>query len=179
MAIKHLTLNNWDQPDDTSSIFSQVSPLGGVTKIDGSGWARIFLAVEVSDAVPLEVGELFAVARGMLVYGWFYYPLYALGEEQLHRVADSAVAYRYKELCGPLTKRGYMPSLATRIRWLTHQGIIPAAMTTRWDAIRKLRNIGSHPNYQMLHPPGAVLETLRIVAQQVTALFANPRRHDA
>ncbi len=175
MSFKPLTPNNWDQPDETSTIFARHSPIVGMVQMNGNDWARAFLAVELSESVPADVRGLFAVARGTLVYGWFFYPLYALGEEQLHRVADAAVAHRYRELDGPLGKRGYLPLLARRIQWLEAEGIIPSDLAPRWNAIRELRNIGSHPDFQMLHPPGDVLTSLKTVAEAVGELFASPR----
>jgi hypothetical protein len=171
MGFKELTPNNWDRPDDTSSLFVRVSPVAGVVSMNGNDWARAFLAVELAAAVPPDIRDLFAVARGTLVYGWFFYPLYALGEEQLHRVADAAVAHRYRELHGPRDKRGYLPSLAKRVQWLLDKDVIAADTAPRWSAIRDLRNIGSHPDFQMLHPPGDVLTSLETVAATVTALF--------
>jgi hypothetical protein len=153
MNFKRLTADDWDQPDETSRIFVRVSPVAGVVKMDGNDWARAFLAVELRDSVPSEVRDLFAVARGVLLYGWFFYPLYALGEEQLHRVADSAVAHRYRQLDGPRDKRARQPSLAERIEWLADHGAVPADTRPRWEAIRDLRNIGSHPDFQMLTHP--------------------------
>lgn len=142
----------------------------------GGSWARLFLSVKLNGKVPPEVRDLFAAARGALVYGWFFYPLLAIGEQQLHRVADAAIAHRYRALGGPLTRGGRLPSLARRIRWLIAEGVIPEEMARRWDAIRELRNIGSHPEFQMLHLPGDALESLAIVADSVDALFVTRPR---
>jgi hypothetical protein len=140
--------------------------------MNGDDWAREVLAVELAETVPADVRSLFEVARGTVLYGWFFYPMYALGDAQLHRVADVALAHRYRELDGPLTKGGYPPSLARRIKWLTDDGVIPEDARQRWDAIRELRNIGTHTDFQMLHAPGQVLRTLNVVAESVSALFA-------
>jgi hypothetical protein len=43
--------------------------------VSGEDWAVRFLAVELSAKVPEDVQQLFAVARGVLVYGHFFYPL--------------------------------------------------------------------------------------------------------
>ena len=34
-----------------------------------------------------------------MLYGWFFYPLFRLGEEQLYRVCEAAAAVRYTQLC--------------------------------------------------------------------------------
>ena len=40
-----------------------------------SNTSAAFLSVELDEKVPHEIKELFAVARGVLLYGWFFYPL--------------------------------------------------------------------------------------------------------
>lgn len=176
VSFKRLTANNWDEPDETSSIWVRRSRLvPGEIPVDGNAWARKFLAVELTGPVPTDVADLFEGARGTLLYGWFYYPLYAIGEEQLHRVADTAVATRYQELAGPTNKRGHVPSFVERIKWLVSRGVIAAEREHQWEAIRVLRNIGTHPRFQALHTPNDVLRSLEIVADFVSALFAPGR----
>ena len=68
MSFKQLTANNWDRPDDTSKIFGRMSPLVGVVPMNGNDWARAFLGVELPESVPEEIRDLFAVARGTLLY---------------------------------------------------------------------------------------------------------------
>lgn len=173
VSFKRLTANNWDQPDETSAIWVRRSRLvPGEIAVDGSAWARQFLAVDLTGPVPRDVADLFEVARGTLLYGWFYYPLYAIGEEQLHRVADTASVIRYQELSGPPNKRGNVPSFAERIEWLVSRAVIAAEREHQWEAIRALRNIGTHARFQALHTPNDVLRSLGIVADNVSALFA-------
>jgi len=40
---------------------------------------------------------MWEVARGLLLCGWFYYAIYAIGEHELRRVADAAVLHRYQQ----------------------------------------------------------------------------------
>lgn len=171
MGFKELTANNWDEPDEASALFTRLSPIAGFVKMNGNDWARLFLAVALDETVPSDIRDLFAVARGTLLYGWFFYPLYNLGDEQLHRVADIATAARYRQLGGPPTKRGQLPPFKRRIEWLVEQGTIPEDMLPRWEAIRDLRNIGTHPDFQQLHPPGESMTTLTIIAESVNELF--------
>jgi len=168
MAFKELTPNNWDQPDMTNANFVRLSPIAGFVPMNGNDWARAFLAAEMSDEVPEEIRDLFAVARGALLYGWFFYPMFRLGEDQLHRVAEAAAARRYHEL-GGTAKR---PRFARTIDWLVKHGAIPAADKQRWHAARELRNIGSHPEQQWVLPPGQALTMLTVTAESVNSLFA-------
>lgn len=176
MSFKQLTPNNWDRPDDTSKIFGRLSPLVGLVPMNGNDWARAFLAVELPESVPRDIRDLFAVARGTLLYGWFFYPLYQLGDDQLHRVADTAMAVRYEQLGGARNKRGYPPAMKQRLAWLIEREAIPAEMEPRWEAISNLRNAASHPDFQPLNAPGQALASLRVVAESVTSLFSSTPR---
>ncbi|MDQ6750398.1 MAG: DUF4145 domain-containing protein [Actinomycetota bacterium] len=167
MAFKALTPNNWDRLDETNANFVRHSPIAGFVPMNGNDWARAFLAVELTNEVPGEIRDLFAVARGALLYGWFFYPLFRLGEDQLHRVAEAAAARRYHDLGGPEQE----PRFARTIDWLVKHGAIPAEEKERWHAARELRNIGSHPKQQWQVPPGQALSILTVTAEAVNALF--------
>lgn len=69
--------------------------------------------------------EGWEVARGVLLYGCFYSPLYALSEHQLRRVADAAILHRYQQAGGPPNKKrdpddGQLrwPDFKRRVEWL-------------------------------------------------------------
>ena len=167
-----MTLQNLTEPDKASSLYVKLGPQGGTEPVTCDDWASDFLSVELSGDVPEEVRVLFAVARGAMVYGWFYYPLYALGEEQIRRVADAACLHRYQGLGGPVKRNGEPPSFHERIRFLVERGVIPADREELWDGFRELRNLGSHPSFQTLIPPGWAAHSLGVVAEHVNALFA-------
>ena len=168
MGFKELTLGNWDQPDPANEVFGRISRIVGPHKMTGADWAREFLSVELKPQVPEQIGELFAVARGALVYGWFYFPMYLLGEDQLHRVLEAAGKLRYIELGGPRAR----PSFKHAVDWLIACAVIPAEDHDRWDSVRDLRNAASHPERQGAIAPGAVLRTIRETAHDINRLFA-------
>jgi hypothetical protein len=174
VGFKDLTPDNWDEPDEVSQAFIRLSPVDGVVGMSGGDWARAFLRVELSPGIPDEICDLFAAARGVLVYGWFFYPLFVLGEDQLHRVAEAAAKRRYRDLGGTRAR----PTFAEAIEWLVKRGAIRSDEERRWTAMRDLRNTGSHPDFQMLMPPGEALETLSIVADAVNELFAGDQARD-
>jgi hypothetical protein len=171
MRFKPLTLGNWRDPDPVNAAFGRLSPVVGPRRMDGDDWAREFLSVELKKHVPENVRALFEVARGAMLYGWFFYPLFRLGEEQLYRVAESAVRARCRQLDAP----GRRPTFARAITWLIEQGVIPEADRDRWTAVRELRNHASHPERHTAMPPGAVLTMLNANAHDINRLFARGR----
>lgn len=106
MSYKELTSATWKEPDPPALSFARESRvLGAVVAMDGDDWARQFLAVKLKEHIPEQVRELFAVARDSALYGWFYYPLFYLGGEQLHRVMESAARVAYRQLGGTMRNR--------------------------------------------------------------------------
>ncbi len=168
MRFKELKLANWDQPDPANAAFGRISRIVGPRKMTGNDWAREFLSVELGGQVPEGVSEPFAVARGALLYGWFFFPMFLLGEDQLHRVLETAVKTRYAELGGPRRR----PTLEHAIDWLTDCKVIPPEDRERWEGVRMMRNVASHPEQQGAMAPGPVLRTLRETAHDINRLFA-------
>jgi hypothetical protein len=149
MGFKDLTPDNWLQPDPASEIFARFEPtVGRMVQMTGQEWTEVILAVEVTPAAPDEVRDLFAVARGAMVYGAFFYPQYSLAAEQLWRVADAAALARYRQLGGPPRPDGRPVSFGRRVRWLAERGAVPGDRVGRWDGFRELRNAASHPEFQ-------------------------------
>lgn len=173
MSFKDLTPANWTQPDPTSTQFGRQSVLlDEPLQMDGDDWARAFLALELKQHVPDETRELFSVARAAAVYGWFYYPLFFLAEEQLHRVVEAAARACYQQLGGAARQ----PRFAETIEFLIERGIIPRSDKERWRAARWLRNQASHPTRQSVTAPGAILRMFNQCAHDINRLFARARQ---
>jgi hypothetical protein len=170
LRFKRLTIENWAEPDPVNAHFARLSPVVGPVPMTGDAWARAFLAVELSPGVPDEIRDLFEAARGAMLYGWFFYPLFRLAEEQVYRVLEAAARTRYREFAGAKAQ----PSFHEAVSWLTRRGAIAPADEVRWRAVRELRNDASHPKYQSVMPPGAVLATLQAAAHDINELFASP-----
>lgn len=91
-GVKHLSTENWLEPDAIPSKYVEINQQTGERRASsGDAWVERFLAVALAPLAPTEVREMWEVAQGILCYGWFYYPLYAIGEHQLRRIADAAV----------------------------------------------------------------------------------------
>jgi hypothetical protein len=153
-GFKELTLDNWRQPDPVSAGYVGVFPLDGqLRSLTGDDWAYHILAIPLSEAVPDELRRLFEVARGTMLYGWYFYPAYTLASEQVLRVAEAAVARRCRDLGAPACRKRFEQQLA----WLSGHGVLSGEDVDQWDAIRHLRNFVSHASDQNILPPGMVI----------------------
>ncbi len=128
-------------------------------------WIEAHLKPHLKQNVPREVASLFEVARGSMIYGWFFYPLITLGAEQCYRVLEAAARKRCEQAGIPTqrpTKKGKMidTKFVDNIDSLIKVGIIAAADSSRWDVTRKLRKIASHPDSQTILAPGTTIGLL-------------------
>src|SRR5205823_2457300 len=90
-GLKKITLQNWQTPDIPRTF-----------NITGEQWVQRVLEPKLSANVPEEVEKLFEVARGSMIYGWFYYALMTLAAEQLFRVCELAAKKRCEKASIPL-----------------------------------------------------------------------------
>ncbi len=168
-GFKQLSVDNWREPDPMLEIFVRLAPDGAFRRPTGDERAQELLAPTLREQVPVAVRRLFEVARGALLYGYFFYPLYTLGVEQLFRVAEAAVTHKCRQIGAPakVNKAGF----EEKLQHLVDEGVILMSGQIVWDATRRLRNFTSHPANQMiLGPPDAVRELWQI-AGEINALF--------
>ena len=167
---KILTPENWLFADPASTIFSKISHTDGtVTPMSGQEWLALFLDPTLSKSVPENVRALFEVARGSLAYGYFFYPLYTLACEQLFRVAEAAVSEKCRMLGASAKKT---KTFEKKVQFLFDSQVISDEERLDWDAVRNFRNSTSHPQQQMILPPGAVASLLFRIGEKVNKLFA-------
>jgi hypothetical protein len=179
-GIKNLTLDNWRSIDPMSVLLVDLDvATGRPLPITSERWAEWFLEPQLDPFVPGEVRTMFNVARGAMLYGCFFYPLYTLGTEQLHRVADAATWHRCRQLGKPFPAAGpKRETFANRVTWLVDQG---AVVNASWwghglaspGGVRMVRNLTSHSTFQQLDLPGTALTQLRHVAGRINELFAS------
>lgn len=165
-GFKEITLQNWREPDPILNAFVDLA-VDAFRPATGEEWLERILEPKLLDSVPQEVQALYEVARGALVFGYFFYPLFTLGTEQLFRVADSAVANKCKVVGGPRPK----VSFHKRVEWLANYGFIPQADVSLWTTLRDLRNATSHPEDNIPFVPRDAIYTLHDVARKINALF--------
>lgn len=167
-GFKQLTRNNWLEPDHASDSLKAVHrETGEMVELTGEHWLEEILHLELEDCVPQEVHALFEVARGAMVYGWFFYPLYMLGAEQLTRVGEAAVSHKWDRLDAPDETR----SFKSKLDWLRAHGHLSDEEEDRWDRLRQMRNSASHPKRQGIINQAVALGLLESVVRDVNQLF--------
>lgn len=170
LGFKKLTLDNWLESDKASSSFVDVSAVNGkLHPITGDEWMQKILKPNLIEEVPIEVQQLFEVARGALAYGYFFYPLYTLAEEQLFRVAEAALTFKCKSMGAPHS----ISTFQQKIEYLTVNKVIFEQEKETWHIIRKLRNVASHPERQTLLTPGMVISVLERITNSINSLFSS------
>jgi hypothetical protein len=154
-GFKEITTDNWLAPDEIWRHFL------GVTS---QSWIERNLEPTLNETVPMDVRKLFEVARGALIYGYFFYPLCTLANEQLYRIMEAAVTHKCKGMGAPKS----LEKFYEKVEWLITKGVIPLQEKGWWNAVRDLRNMTSHPERQMIAPPGG---GLTMVVDKLRSLF--------
>ena len=168
-GFKKITQNNWLESDPALKGFVRVLTDGKTQPLTGDEYLSFILRPKLIEQVPIEIQKLFEVARGAMAYGYFFYPLYTLAAEQLFRVADVAMVHKCKLLEAPKSRNTF----EKRIDWLIDTGAILKSELSRWEAIREIRNIASHPDQQSIFPPGIAIGFIEDIAKQINLLFSN------
>jgi len=59
------------------------------------------------------------------------------------------------------------------VNYLTDNKVIPKQEEKLWHAIRKLRNMSSHPEFQTIISPDNAIGTLERTAEKINFLFSS------
>jgi hypothetical protein len=174
-GFKQIGINNWQEPDLPSTFFGYLP----------DSWVEAHLKPQLDSKVPAELAALFEVARGAMIYSWYFYPLATLGTEQCSRVLEAGVRIRCQTLDISVTKRD-KEGKPKRNKWgeeiyttyydnlaeLKKHGAIPPNRDIVWDAARAFRNLVSHPDKQMILPPGMTWQMLQTTSDRLNELFS-------
>jgi hypothetical protein len=169
---KQITAANWQQIDKAPEIWCQMT---AAVKTEAK-WIEFFFDPKLDVKVPLEIAKLFEVVRGAMIYGWYFYPLLALGVGQCYRLLDTGTRIRCNQLGIPtviVKKNGDKrdTSFKENTEALIKRGLISKADETPWEAARNLRNWSSHPERQLLDDPRQARGILELVAERLNDLF--------
>ena len=169
---KTLTSANLLEPDPLTIAFSNLLDVstGTARQMSRDEFLAFSLEPQLIEAVPQDVRTLMEGARGAMCYGYFFYPLFMVGVEQLFRTAEAAARQRARQLDGPWRSKFFQV-----VDFLVVQGIVSEADKDRWNTIRRLRNEASHPKFQQVMTPGPCVDTLVTIASAINKLFTEQR----
>ena len=168
MTQKKLTADNFLVPDRTNTLQAGIDRPGHEYQPSAAEWARQILRAELGPEVPKPVAVLFEGAHGLLLYGYFWCPLYAHGVAESFQVADSAVAAKCEIEGAPARA---VPTFQTRIAWLFKRGVLNEADVTEWESLRFLRTEFVQRSERTLFPGPWALDLLERVARDVNRLY--------
>jgi hypothetical protein len=134
-------------------------------------WVAAFMEPRLDRRVPERVAELVEAARGAMLYGWFFYPLYAVAEDQLFIAAEAALRAKYVAVTGTKVSQEKLPRFKRLRLWALKQGVIQEGDEIWWEATERLRNATAHTPIQRLGPPGAALQSLASTCARISALY--------
>lgn len=167
-GFKQLTSENWLEMDEVMLAFKRQIRDGSTTMPTGEDRVNEIYAYELNENVPLDVQKVFEVARGTMVYGYLFYPLYTLASDQLYRALETAVIKKCEIENAPKSKtKGYQK----QIEWLTEAGFINKSETRVWEYGRIRRNSVSHLQKQHISLPVHAYSTLETAVKQINSLF--------
>jgi hypothetical protein len=141
---------------------------GEASSITANESVEIFLKPKLLTTVPTNIIKLFEVSRGAMLYGYFFYPLYTSGLEQVYRVTEAAIAAKCVEVGIPIRNRDF----ADNIKALIGRNVLTSKEGEKWHRIRILMDQASRPEEQMVLPPGVASALLQDLADEINALFS-------
>lgn len=169
-GFKEITLDNWLVPDDIPSVDHIPLPLqdAETTPLSPEEYVPEIMRPKLDQSVPADVKELFEIAQGAMIYGYFFHPLYTLASEQLGRAAEAAVANKCEALGAPKHRT---TNFIQSIHWLADSQIISFSDFVRWDQIREFRNQSSDTTRLLITRPREAVTQLDYIAKMVNSLF--------
>jgi len=172
-GFKKLNLGNWLEPS-VPQFFS----------ITEEEWIARVMEPTLIDRVPEEVRRMFEVARGSILYGWFFYPLLTLAPQQIYRVQEAAIRACCKlagiptETVRKTTGEVIPINFGNMLKELRVRELLPEDEADAWEKVRKIRNHVSHPQTQSINVPSAAIMTVQVAARRINQLFSdNPSYH--
>ncbi|HET6182404.1 MAG TPA: hypothetical protein VFA03_02265 [Acetobacteraceae bacterium] len=135
---------------------------------------RTIAGINLSDAVPKEVDAAFDRVRNTVIYAFFDYDLFVVGEVQAFGAFELALKHRLNGHGG--TARGTLCSLVDRARKGGHLPTLTSGANPLSDPIETLialRNGLSHGTSDV-HSPGMALEVVGACAFWISHLYPVP-----
>ena len=152
---KQMTAVNWPELDPVLRLFVRLNArTGEIGGVSAEEWVNAFMEPQLANEVPERVAELVEAARGTMLYRWFFYPLYAVAEDQLFIAAEAALRAKYVALTGTRMALERLPRFKGLHAWALKNGLIPKGDEIWWcrwsrkvhrDGHEKCSGLGGQP----------------------------------
>lgn len=126
------------------------------------------LQPSLASSVPNQICEVYEAARGAMIYGYYFYPIYTIALDQLLRTLELAVLLKCDQNNAPSDVKGFQNGVEHLIKY----NIIPKTDRSKWESYVKLRNDTSHPKMQDLVTPGVLFTILKDITKCINGLFS-------
>jgi hypothetical protein len=170
LGVKQLNTTNWLEAEAVMSAFVSLSLRDGAkSPITAQDWLERFTSLRLSQTVPSHVVERFEIARGVAIYGYFFYPLFTQALVSLLIVAEASISTKFKLIGPPKRRRRFR--LVEKLDYLLAENAISPDEHEKWQFIRQMRNLAVHSDSQMILMPGDVLSLSRNIVDRINFLF--------
>jgi hypothetical protein len=167
MDPKRLTADNFLLPDPLTGEFTGQDGDGRAHRLSAVDRAHEILAIRIDEDVPEPVRNRFELARGILLYGFFWYPLWVQGTVEALQAAELALVAACEAAQGP--KR--LNSAESRIEWLEKRRTLEAADAGTWTSLVGVRAALAEAGETPILTPRKSLDVLEAVSQAINGLF--------
>jgi len=171
-GFKNLNVDNWLVQDKAMSGIHRILPNGETRPVSSTEWFEDIQKPKLADSVPEEIHKLYEVARGAMIYGYFFYPIFTFASEQFTRIAETAVnsfIIKFDMANKPKPK----DSFRKKIDWLLQNLVITEDSYKKWDATVLLRNKFSHPSRQNIITPEMAINLMNSITENINYLFTH------
>jgi hypothetical protein len=173
--MKTITKDNWLVVDSiiTSGIFVRLSLTDATTQpLTADDWVERFLAPKLSASVPQDVQEAFEIARGAIIYGVCFYPLFTLGLEQVFRLMEAAAKAKATSVgISIVTAKGRPRPYSSILDELFSKRLLTEREYEYWSNAKDFRNETTHSRRQTILLPAQVVSTLTSLTEAINRLF--------
>jgi hypothetical protein len=172
--VKTITKTNWLEVDSiiASGVFARFSMTHGSQPITANDWVERFLTPKLSLNVPEEVRERFEVARGAMLYGVCFYPLFTLGLEQAFRLMEAAAKAKATSLgFSMVTAKGWHRTYSSILDELFSKQALTKTEYEWWSNAKEFRNETTHASSQPILMPTQVVGALTSITEAINRLF--------
>jgi len=156
------------EPDPRNLAFVRVDRQSGVaTQLTIADHHEIVSRIELHPTVPDDIRSSFETVKTLVLYGWLYYPFFAMSHIYTALTVEMALRIRLPK--SSKDRRG----LADLFKEAESQGLIPNS-GFNVEPFRRLRNSFVHAKSQTILPPGYAIDMLSISAKLLNTLWPKP-----